>query len=186
MTTTRTSGPAEVASFSRGAARAYVGEGDDWHELTGVHSFELERYARQAPASILVRESCCRTPEVEAVEAIVVRWAYKPGWTVTCHAIEGGVQLLFRIQTTNSFPPHQQIELTNSETIPYQYIWAGTARVFAANLADIVGTSLMRAIDSVERHERDEWLRCNGQLLHDPHAEQRAKNVLRRAAAEVG
>lgn len=102
--------------------------------------------------------------ELRAVQAELARWTYRPGWTFELKPepvgrVYGAV-LIIRYEAPDSRTPGV-VTTIQSRTL-----------VDPILLQDMIffGKWLQHEIFNVERHESREWLRRDGHLYDDPHA----------------
>jgi hypothetical protein len=136
------------------------------------------------------------------LRAEVGRWRYKPGVRLEAVTPEvGPLRLRVSMSVHDSRAPRTcgelmaeggasaqdwftapmsrpRVNVTGTVVVPSFVL--GDCEAFASWLRDTLG--------QVEAHERDEWLRRDGVLLHDPHdpARQGDPDVLEGAVADVG
>lgn len=87
----------------------------------------------------------------------LARITYKPGWELTL--TDHGPVLVARFVTTDSRNPNYPLRVKALRAV------AGYPD------PDAFARSIKAALLSIEEHELDEWLKRDGQLLHDPHAD---------------
>lgn len=102
----------------------------------------------------------------EEAQLVVQRLTYRPGWRIEFYQVLGGAAVL-RVGTDE---PNS--EAPTSDLTPVVY----TSAMQAGRLAEVDEQELLSWIYKVfhERvvHELNEWLRCDGRPLVEPHPEQ--------------
>lgn len=125
------------------------------------------------------------------LEKELKRYTYRPGWSFHIrrpfnnYDIFGdgksftfygsGPVLVMQAYVTNSYPPHEKIKVTATRPVPYLFddkapvlTEAEREREFAHWFAE--------AVLEIERHEMQEWLRRDGELVDDPHKNDRKRS----------
>ena len=115
---------------------------------------------------------------IQEVRAEIQRYTYKPGWHLTTRTEPGGLQFapfphvdgkLYNLRLNIDFSaedsrnPGRRIALHAERLIPAGIPEEGLLRRW-----------LIDVLQDIEYHELREWLRYDGQLVDDPHAESRA------------
>lgn len=105
------------------------------------------------------------------LQGLLARMTFPPGWTVTFEhrtlTYEGAAfpntQFVIEMDVPDSYHPERTALLRMLSPVPP---WLFDPQTSERMMADWVRTQChLRAI-----HEVDEWVRLDGQLLHDPHA----------------
>jgi len=118
---------------------------------------------------------------VSWLEEELARYTYKPGWKLTIvgadHFISGDLfenmfawtHLEIRYETIDSYHPERTIPIGARLIVPPYVAYEKDANAFRRWLE--------HNLDEMERHERREWLRYDGELVNDPHKVTKAKTA---------
>lgn len=104
------------------------------------------------------------------LEAELARWTYKPGWTFELerpppHDSFAVGSIVVRYQALDS--------RGSGETIPIVVRWAVDVYLLQDEHEQVFQRWLQARVLDAERHESREWLRRDGGIFDDPHAERR-------------
>lgn len=95
------------------------------------------------------------------------RFTYKPGWTFMITDVGGAIALSIIVRVRDTYHPDRMIDVGKQVFIPHHITdithESAAEAFFARFLSD--------HIKDIEIHESREWLRRDGHLYDDPHAQ---------------
>jgi hypothetical protein len=109
--------------------------------------------------------------DLEWLRQQLSRYSYRPTWTFEVEYMPDPLawvdrySILTRFKVMNSYPPHQEIEIKSLEPVPSFVIEHHDAEAFKRWFPVMIWY--------VEQHESKEWLRRDGELVDDPHKQEK-------------
>lgn len=91
----------------------------------------------------------------------LARYTYKPGWGLTFSEHAGWIYLDIRYLAPDSRGSGQTVKIGRTQVVP--------AHVTVHRDPDRFQRWLHMLTRDMELHELDEWFRCDGELVNDPH-----------------
>lgn len=106
----------------------------------------------------------------------LARYTYRPGWRLSIDPggfPDGPAVLIIDYPAIDSRNPERELRFTCRR--PLTYLWPTDPDRLSPTLRQALyvtfGQEVQRAIFDTEMHESREWLRCDGALFDDPHAD---------------